>query len=154
MRPLGYDYADPRSLHCESQILWGESLMLASVMEPNAPGRVVYIPENNVCEFRLNIQGEVQLTPLPKGDQFRNMSQDELVFFIKPNQLLALGPGGKNSLKAQAKTLSLFGFVTQSASLEFLEDDGITPEVKLSSPSRLGFQVESHGSSFCFEGPP
>jgi alpha-glucosidase len=152
LRPIGYDYNDQRSLRTEDQILWGEGIMLAPVMEPNALGRVVYFPEDDFCEFRFDAEGKVVLSTHHKGDQYVSISQDELVFFAKPNTILALGPGGKNSQEAQAETLYLFGRLRECMTFEYLEDDGETPSQYKPAISRLKLTLAPNAQGLELKG--
>lgn len=125
--PLARDYDDLRVRGVEDQVLYGQSLMLAPVLEQNARGRYVYLPEPMLL---WQVQSVETLSPdtmtlMPKGDHYIQVSLDEVPMFIRQNQLVPLCRPANQVDKLMLDDISLVGFVPSNASYTIWDDDGV-----------------------------
>lgn len=90
-KPIGFEFTDDeRAWDIEDQILCGESMMLAPVLEPNARGRYVYLPEDMTMvsfggdeKAGVSTDKAFELKKLPKGDHWIEVPAEKGVFFIR-----------------------------------------------------------------------
>ena len=89
-RPLAFDYPlDKRVRTIETQLMFGDSIMLAPIFEQNEIGRYVYLPED-MKMIRMKAYNDYTETILKKGDHYIEIPLDEIVFFIKKGGEISL----------------------------------------------------------------
>lgn len=137
-RPLSFVYPeDMDCLEIEDQLMVGDSLMVAPVLEPNSTGRNIYLPEDMI-EVRLTNTEEIIQTEIPKGRHYIKFPLDELVFYIRKGHALPLAKPAMRTDLIDFENLSYIGDkeVIQKAGKEGIPpykvyiDDGFTTEYK------------------------
>ncbi len=94
-RPLAFDYpADERAVGTEDQIMLGANAMIAPVVEQNARGRYVYLPEDMLM-IRFRSGTDYDLEHLMKGDHWIRFELNEFPLFVKRGSAVQLCPGGE-----------------------------------------------------------
>ena len=108
IRPLAFAYPkDARARHIKDELLVGDSLLVAPVLEKGAKGRKVYLPEE-MTEVRWN--GKEFLTrEVPAGEQFINVPLGEVVFYIRKGKCIPVGKGGMNTMEVDLSDVTLLG---------------------------------------------
>ena len=127
-RPLAFDWPDdPRAVHTEDQILLGEGCMIAPVMEQNATGRHVYLPEEMLM-IRFRSPEDYDLVPLPAGDHWISFSLREFPLFVKKDHPVLLCPGGECSESLDDRTFTALCMTDREVSYELYRDNGTDPD--------------------------
>lgn len=123
-RPLSFDYEeDKHASQVEDQLMFGDSLMIAPVLQQNATGRYVYLPEEmKLVRFRSATEYEEET--LPKGHHYVEIAMDEVVVFIRPDKLLVLSEGGEAVPEVDFEKIKTISFVKSEAIYEYYHDDG------------------------------
>lgn len=89
-RPLAFVWPEDKlCLETEDQLMVGENLMAAPVLEPNAKGRNVYLPEAMI-QVRLTAAGNLEQTELSAGLHRVEIPPEELAFFIRKGRAVPL----------------------------------------------------------------
>ncbi len=130
-RPLAFDYeGDARAARTEDQLLLGESCMIAPVLEQNARGRYVYLPEDMLM-IRFRSGTDYDLLPLEKGDHYAELGLHEFALFVKKNHMVLLGAGGEHSARTEDRSLTAVGWTPQGAVYDYYRDNGLDPRPEL-----------------------
>ncbi len=126
--PLAYAYGDSRSLLVEDQVLFGEGLMLAPVIEQNALGRYVYLPEDMVLWKASSVENlnQESFVKMEHGDHYLPLAINESAVFIRKNHLLVLTEPKNRVSKLSYDHLTVIGYVEDEATYDLYDDDGIT----------------------------
>ena len=123
-RPLSFDYEeDKHASQVEDQLMFGDCLMLAPVLQQNATGRYVYLPEE-MKQVRFRSAAEYEEDILPKGHHYVEIALDQVVVFIKPDKLLVLSEGGESTAEIDFEKVKTVSFVKTEAVYEYYHDDG------------------------------
>ena len=126
-RPLAFDWSDdPRACRVEDQLLLGESCMIAPVLEPNALGRSVYLPEDMLM-IRFRSAVDYDLIPLEKGDHYVELALHEFPLFVRKNRFVLLCPGGESAETLDDTRLTALGWIPDGAAYDYYRDDGTDP---------------------------
>ena len=122
IRPLAFDYpGDARARRTEDQLLVGESVMIAPVLEQGAKGRRVYLPEP-MTEVRYSREG-FACAEAGAGERAVPVPQNEVVFYIRPGKLVPVGKSANSTAELDLEDVELLG---SGASYEQYIDDGYT----------------------------
>lgn len=129
IRPLAFDYEDDkRALRVEDQLMVGESVMIAPVIENNARGRYVYVPEEmKMIRFRSYDDYDEEI--LDKGDHYIEVGLDEVLLFIKKDHIVPVTKPALSTKDMDFNDLSCFEYVTQPVTYTLYDDDGISRNV-------------------------
>ena len=121
-RPLAFSYPkDEKAKSVEDELLVGDSILIAPVMEKGAKGRTVYLPED-MTEVRWN--GKVFTeTPAAKGEHFVKVPLHDIVFYIRKGKCVPVSKGGRNTSEVDLKDVTLLGDGKEYT--QYL-DDGLT----------------------------
>ena len=127
IRPLAFGYpADARARKIEDELLVGDSLLVAPVLEKGARGRTVYLPAPMT---QVRWTGErFETSPLSAGEHFVEVPLGQAVFFIREGKLLPVGRGGMCTAEVDLAAVELLGDGTEYA--QYI-DDGVTRDVSL-----------------------
>lgn len=88
--PLSFCYPeDPRAWEIEDELMLGDNVLLAPVLEEHASGRYVYLPEK-MREIRFKRDGNVEIAELSAGDHRLQVPLGEVVIFTRENFRLSL----------------------------------------------------------------
>ncbi len=126
-RPLAFDYPDdPRAVRTEDQIMLGEGCMIAPVLEQNASGRYVYLPEDMLM-IRFRSPEDYDLVALDRGDHRIDLGLWEFPLFVKKNHPVLLCPGGESSESLDDRTFTVLCRMDRDVSYDLYRDNGSDP---------------------------
>jgi alpha-glucosidase len=130
-RPLAFDYPDdPRAVRVEDQLMLGEGCMIAPVLEQNAVGRYVYLPEDMLM-IRFRSASDYDLVPLDKGDHRIDLKLNEFPLFVKKNHVVLLCAGGESSETLDDRKMTAVGRIDAETVYDYYRDDGFDPRPDL-----------------------
>ena len=118
IKPLAFVY--PGTGDMEDQLLVGDSLMIAPVVEEGAAGRRVCLPE---AMTMVRYDGEFHCQPVDAGWTEVKAAVDEVVFFIRRGKLLPVGKQIESTAEYDPEHLTLLG---DGETYELYADDGLT----------------------------
>ena len=125
-KPLCFEYTqDERARTVEDQLLVGDSLMIAPVVEQNAEGRYVYLPERMKL-IRMKAGDRYSESVLEKGEYYIPVALDEVVFFLREGKVLPLAKPAKNVKSLDEDHLSWIKFISEETTYDVCRDDGFT----------------------------
>ena len=147
-RPLAFDYPeDRRAVRTEDQIMLGEGCMIAPVMEQNADGRYVYLPEDMLL-IRFRSPEDYDLVPLPAGDRWIGCGLREFPLFVKKDHPVLLCPGGQCSEMLDDHTFTALCMTDREVSYDLYRDDGTARNPVLAEHlTKVVIPAPAHGSS-------
>ncbi len=121
MRPLWLHFPhDPKSVHCEDEYLWGNSLLVSPVVEKGASSRRVYLPPAAWYDFWTGEQ-------LEGGREInRPVDLEILPLYVRAGSILPLGPVKQYVDEKVEGPVTLSIFPGADASFLLYEDDGIS----------------------------
>lgn len=136
-RPLHFDYPDdPRAAQVEDQLMLGKGLMIAPVLEQNATGRYVYLPEPMKL-IRMRSTSDYDQEVLPAGHHDIPVGLRELIFFIRPGCVVPLAQAAMSVAEIDTQHLTLLHFVRQGTGTYVLyDDDGYTRDYQAAAHYR------------------
>ena len=135
-KPLSFEYEDdPHASQVEDQLMMGESIMIAPVLQQNATGRYVYLPEEMKL-LRLRSREDYDTQILPKGHHYVSAALDEVLLFIRPDKLIPVSRGGECVPQVDFENVDTIAFVKTQATYAYYHDDGISRTVTLSGHIR------------------
>lgn len=124
-KPLAFVYSDERSKLVEDQLLVGDSIMIAPIIEKGVKGRTVYLPEDMT---EVLYDGDAfHCTPVKAGERSIEVKLNEVVFFIRKGKCLPVGKGARNTTELDLRGIQLLG---DGDTYEQYIDDGFTKDVK------------------------
>ncbi len=123
--PLSFKYSDNISKTNTDQLLTGESLMIAPVMQQNASGRYVWLPEDMLL-WKTNTLEKRDIKVLEKGHHYIETGLNEFLIFIRQNKIFIFGEPASNVDNLNNDTLNIIAFVKEKAEYYFYTDDGIS----------------------------
>jgi alpha-glucosidase len=123
-KPLAFDYPeDAFAAQVEDQLLVGAGLMIAPVYQQNATGRYVYLPER-MKMYRMKSLNDIKSEILDKGHHYVDVALDELIVFLRPNNLIPLSYGSQCVDTLNENKLFALAYVIDTASYLLYQDDG------------------------------
>ena len=127
IKPLAFDYPDDgKARHIEDQLLVGESIMIAPILEQGAKGRIVYLPEP-MTEVRYSSEGFTCIN-VGAGERTVMAPLNQVVFYIRKGKLVPVGKDVANTSELDLLDVELLGSGT---SYEQYADDGYTKSCSL-----------------------
>ena len=142
--PLALDYRDEDAKAVEDQLLFGEGLMLAPVMEQNARGRHAYVPERMAFwrfeKFEDMNAFEVEM--MDTGHHYLKLPLNQTGVFIRPDKLFVMCAPEKNVDSLDLTRLTVVGYVKKSATYTLFDDDGVTNAFAKGDVKRTDIRVE------------
>lgn len=120
--PLAFEYFGEEAQQAEDQMLLGNELMLAPVVQQNAKGRYVYLPEDMVLVNFKKYDSDLSL--LKDGVHYLSYSLEEMKFFLRRNSLLPYTRPTQTVKEQDLSTLEILGFVESEATYVLHDDDG------------------------------
>jgi alpha-glucosidase/alpha-D-xyloside xylohydrolase len=121
MRPLWLHFPnDPKSMGCEHEYLWGNSMLVAPVVEKGASSRRIYLPPATWYDFwtgeRLEGGREID----------RTVDLETMPLYVRAGSILPLGPMKQYVDEKVESPITLSIFPGADASFLLYEDDGIS----------------------------
>lgn len=135
-KPLLWEYKDSRSREIDDQLLLGDSLMLAPVVQSGVRGRMVWLPEAMALWKASNWQNQLW-TLCPAGDRYIELELGETPIFLKPDSILVTAVPADRTENISVHSLTVTVYLINSAEHILLDDDGITLPRENGKPSRL-----------------
>lgn len=135
-RPLLWEYQDLRSREIDDQLLLGDSLMLAPVVQPGVRGRLVWLPEA-MALWRASAWDQQHWTVISPGDHYIELHLGEAPLFLRPDTLLVMAVPGERVEEISVKQITATVFLKHGAEYTLLDDDGITWPREEADPSQL-----------------
>ncbi|APT76039.1 alpha-glucosidase [Marinitoga sp. 1137] len=151
--PLFLHYNDDEtSFEIEDQFMVGKSLMAAPIIQPNAKGRFVYLPENKWLYWKLSDFKERNVEVLNPGTHYIKAGLNEIPVFIKENSLIVLNEEKLNYVDEKAtEEIIVIGFVTDKAEFIYFEDDGESFAFKEGNYAKIKITVIKNKNGYDFE---
>lgn len=121
-RPLAFDFPeDAQAAGVEDQLMVGDSIMIAPLMEKGKTSRSVYLPENMT---QVTFDGSAfRVTPVKAGTITVTAELNEVVFFIRRGKLIPIAKMAEHVEAVDLTNVSLMG---DGSSYEQYLDDGQT----------------------------
>jgi alpha-glucosidase/alpha-D-xyloside xylohydrolase len=119
MRSLWIDYSDdPRAAVTADAYLWGQSILVAPVLEPGASHRTTYLPRGLWWDYWTSerIEGGKEVT--------RAVDLETLPLYVKAGAILSLGPVKQYTQEASNEPLILRVYPGADGMMQLYEDDG------------------------------
>ena len=127
--PLAFLYPEDRSAaEVEDQLMVGEAMMIAPVYRQNARGRYVYLPEEMKL-YRMRSLDSMDQEILPAGHHYVRAELNEVLVFVRPDQVVPMSQGGCCVEEVDMSRLNLLHFVKTEAVCELYHDDGVSRKI-------------------------
>ncbi len=132
-RPLAFDFpTDAQTRSIEDQLMVGQDIMIAPVMEKGAKGRYVYLPERmTLVRWKNRRFSTEEEAP---GWLYVEVGLTEVVFFIRGGHAIPVGNPVPNTAAANLRQVRLLGTGTE---YEQYVDDGLTKDVSAANIRRI-----------------
>ncbi len=126
MMPLSFVYQDDdRAAEIQDQILVGESVMIAPVVQQNTTGRYVYFPEDmKLVRFRSCDDYDEEI--LAKGDHYIKADLNEVLVFIRRGHVLPIAQPAETVEKIDYSTIRYISYDADETSYDLYNDDGVS----------------------------
>ena len=124
IKPLGFEYDDAYSRRTEDQLLVGESIMIAPVLEKDAKGRKVWLPED-MTEVRYDGSGFL-CEQVSKGMREVKVPLGEVVFYIRRGKCVPVTKSAQCTAETDLRDVVLLG---DGKEYRQYADDGFTKDV-------------------------
>lgn len=148
-KPLSFVWEDDaRCRRIEDQLMVGESIMVAPVVEQNARGRYVYLPEP-MRMVRFRGLADYDVADLAAGDHWVDLALDELAVFIRPGHLVPLADPAQTTRDMDFGRLHVLANVDadEKASYTLYDDDGYTRDID--EPEHFHTITVENGQATC-----
>lgn len=146
-KPLLFDYPDEDARRVETQLCMGDGLMIAPVMERNARGRYVYVPEDMLL-WKVKDYRERTFEIMEKGHHYIPVALEEMPLFIRKNKLIVLGEHGQTVETMPKDELLVVGYVSDQATYVLYDDDGTTKDYDDGKYSEVTIDVKYDDGEF------
>ena len=134
-RPLAFDYPeDEIARHVEDQLMLGHEVMIAPVVEQNAIGRSVYLPEE-MTFLKFLPDGTIAQERLSAGMHFIKVALNEVPMFVRSGCCVPIGAPAMYTDAIDMETLELYG--DAGSSYELYTDDGLTMHAEQDGKTQL-----------------
>lgn len=125
-RPLSFIWSkDSRAYEVEDQIVVGESIMLAPVVEQNHNGRTVYLPES-MKMIRFKAWNDYTEEILPAGTHYVECRLFETILFLRKGHVLPLIKPAKTTAELDYASLKFICYDADPKDYTLYNDDGFT----------------------------
>ena len=125
-RPLSFIWSkDSRAYEVEDQIVAGESIMLAPVVEQNHNGRTVYLPESMKL-LRFKAWNDYTEEILPAGTHYVECRLFETILFLRKGHVLPLIKPAKTTAALDYASLKFICYDADPKDYTLYNDDGFT----------------------------
>ena len=125
-RPLSFIWSkDSRAYEVEDQVVVGESIMLAPVVEQNHNGRAVYLPES-MKMIRFKAWNDYTEEILPAGTHYVECRLFETILFLRKGHVLPLIKPAKTTAELDYASLKFICYDADPKDYTLYNDDGFT----------------------------
>ncbi|WGS64195.1 TIM-barrel domain-containing protein [Marinitoga aeolica] len=150
--PLFFHFDDKISKEVEDQFMIGNSIMATPIIQPNARGRYVHLPEAKWLYWSASNFKERNMKIYEPGDYYIKAELNEIPIFIKENSLILLNEEEINYVNEKPiKELTVIGFVTGSAEFTYFDDDGETYNFKNGKYVKINIVVKKTENGYNYE---
>ena len=146
--PLMMFFDSERVKGIEDQFMFGESLMITPVIERNAIGRYVHLPECNWLLWKSSKWHEHNCVIYKSGDYFIETGLEEIPVFMRENTLMIQAEPQNYIGETIITELFVTGLVTDEAVYEYYTDNGEDSKHKDGEFSTLTITVNAIDDSF------
>ena len=128
-RPLSFIWSkDSRAYEVEDQVVVGESIMLAPVVEQNHNGRAVYLPES-MKMIRFKAWNDYTEEILPAGTHYVECRLFETILFLRKGHVLPLIKPAKTTAELDYASLKFICYDADPKDYALYNDDGFTRNI-------------------------
>lgn len=138
--PLALEYNDDIGQTVEDQLLVGQSIMCAPVLEQNATARYLYLPEEMLL-WTVSKHDEFNLKLMPSGHHFLPVALSEMALFIRPDSILPLVDSAPYVEAQNLENLECLVYLRSCAEYVLYHDDGVTQEWQQGQHASLTIKV-------------
>ena len=125
-RPLSFVYSnDSRAYEIEDQVMAGESIMLAPVVQQNQNGRYVYLPEDMKL-LRFRKWNDYTEEILPKGNHYVECKLYETILFLRKGHVLPLIHPEESTARLDYNTIQYLCYEADPKDYFLYNDDGFS----------------------------
>lgn len=150
--PLFLYFNDEISKNIEDQFMVGNSIMATPVIQPNAKGRYVHLPEHKWLYWKVSNYKYRNVKVYEPGDYYIDADLNEIPMFIKENSLIVLNEEEINYINEKSiKELTVIGFVTDSGEFTYFDDDGETYNFKNGKYVKINISVKKIENGYNYE---
>lgn len=121
MRSLWLAYPeDAKAALCDDAYMWGDSVLVAPVLEPGVTHRTTYLPRGLWWDYQSSarVEGGREVT--------REVSLDTLPLYVRAGAILPIGPVKQYSREEDSEPLKLRVYPGADGTFSLYEDDGAT----------------------------
>jgi alpha-glucosidase len=136
MRPLAWEFEDQVSRECEDQFMFGDSIMVAPVVQPNQRSRRVYFPEGRWCTLESLLADHGAGVQIYEGGQtiLVNCQLGSVPAFVREGSILPVADIMQSTAEYPSTDITFYAFGDRASCIH-KEDDGIS----------LGYQKQEYG---------
>lgn len=125
-KPLSFIYtADDMARRIEDQLMIGNEIMIAPVVEANAIGRIIYFPED-MREIRFESETVIFGQSYTKGYHFINIPLGTSTIYLRNNREIPIGAVVESVESVDSSKSTMYSFGLNVIPYELYDDDGIT----------------------------
>jgi alpha-glucosidase/alpha-D-xyloside xylohydrolase len=129
---------DAKAAAVEDAYLWGDSILVAPVVEPGAASRTVYLPQATWWDYWKNVRLEGGL------EVKRDVDLETIPLFVRAGSILPLGPVKQHTGEVSEVPLVLRVYPGADGTLILYEDDGRTFDYQKGAFSSVLCNWEEH----------
>ena len=128
-KPLAFVYpGDARAAEIEDELVIGNEILIAPVMEQNKTGRFVYLPED-MRLFRFRSAGDFDTEDLAKGSHYVGCALNEVLIFVRKGHMIPLAKPAASVDQIDWNDLTWIGYPDGRETVyELYNDDGETKD--------------------------
>ncbi len=123
-KPLAFFYKESHYKEIEDQLLLGDELMIAPVVERGKTGRRVDLPEE-MAKIEFADSGYT-VEIVKEGPHYLAYQRDRLIIFLKKGHMLPLGDVAMNVKELKNEKLDLLVYMDENAEHLLYTDDGLS----------------------------
>ncbi len=124
-KPLAFEYEeDSVAREIEDQLLLGDEVMIAPVVNQNTAGRVIYFPEK-MKELRFENEQVIEGNIYEKGFHYVNIPLGTATLYIRNNRQIPIGEKVYSVDDVNSKNITYYSFGS-AAEYDLYDDDGIS----------------------------
>ncbi len=149
MRALWLAYPDDaKAAACDNAYQWGDSILVAPVLEQGATHRTTYLPHGLWWDYWSNnrIDGGREVT--------REVSLDTLPLYIKAGSILPIGPVKQYTGEQNNEPLKLCVYPGADAAFSLYEDDGATFDYQQEHFTRIHCSWDDKAHTLTLQADP
>lgn len=150
--PIFFHFDDEISKNIEDQFMVGNSIMATPIIQPNARGRFVYLPENKWLYWKVSDVTNREMKAFEPGTYYIETELNEVPIFIRENSLIILNEEKINYVNEKPiKELTVIGLVTDKAKFIYFEDDGETYDYAQGKYAKIKIMVNKTENGYNYE---